>query len=789
MKGRPRNPKQIGRIGSCLWLAGCLHLAAADVDVSNLPPAAVKQIDFARDIRPILEANCLRCHGPEKPKSDFRLDTRATALKGGDNGVDILPGNSAKSPLILNVAHLVEDMEMPPIGKGNQLSPAQVSLLRAWIDQGAHWDNAAPTNAVAVIMSPVVGGTAVSGDSKKFEEHYWQRDGLIGGVEQFEWFQQTSPDTKWLFTGHVLPDDYSLGLSVDRSDAGFIHSGWEQYRKYYDDTGGYYPALLPSASTLGADLYLDIGRAWVDFGLTLPHWPCMVLGYEYDYRQGNEATLEWGAVGSVPTKTRNIAPAAQNINEGTHIIKFDLDYDFKGVTIEDRFRGEFYHLSTGETNYPAVLQPQIVYQGTHYFQGANTIRLERKFNDWFFGSAGYLYSKLNSDATFNMSSPTLLQLTSLPQITLEKESNVGNLNGLFGPFDGLLISTAVQADLTRQHGIGAGTFDQQTLPPPFGNSYIPFTVTSDYDEASLEENLALRYSKIPFTGLYAEARMEQQNIGQYDQFSSPQDILNKAVFLQHTAFSGQSGDFRAGFDTSPWRNVAFNAEYRHDQDDSEYDGAPLVQPIKTAYPTFLLARQLTTDELQAKLVWHPAARFKTTLSYQYQATDYEDDTRSYISFGNVISPGGELTGGREWSHIFSINATVTPVSRLYLSTTFTYQISTLTTAANGSPAVAPYQGDIYTLLADGTYVLSQHSDLFAGYFFSEANYGQGDFATGLPLGMEYQQHSAQIGLTHRFNQNVSARLQYRFALYEEPSSGGATNYRAHSVFGTLTFRF
>ena len=55
--------------------------------------------------------------------------------------------------------------------------------------------------------------------------------------------------------------------------------------------------------------------------------------------------------------------------------------------------------------------------------------------------------------------------------------------------------------------------------------------------------------------------------------------------------------------------------------------------------------------------------------------------------------------------------------------------------------------------------------------------------------MEYQQHSAQIGLTHRFNQNVSARLQYRFALYEEPSSGGATNYRAHSVFGTLTFRF
>src|SRR6185369_12348857 len=64
---------------------------------------------------------------------------RARALQGGERGVDILPGDSAKSPLIHYVSRLVEDMEMPPDGKGRALTPEKIGLLRAWIDQGAAW--------------------------------------------------------------------------------------------------------------------------------------------------------------------------------------------------------------------------------------------------------------------------------------------------------------------------------------------------------------------------------------------------------------------------------------------------------------------------------------------------------------------------------------------------------------------------------------------------------------------------------------------------------------------------
>ena len=109
----------------------------ATIDAAKLPPATSRPIDFTKDIRPIFEAHCYQCHGPEKQKSDFRLDVKSFALKGGEHGQDIIPGKSAQSPLIHFVAGLVEDMRMPP--KGDGLAAGQIGLLRAWIDQGADW--------------------------------------------------------------------------------------------------------------------------------------------------------------------------------------------------------------------------------------------------------------------------------------------------------------------------------------------------------------------------------------------------------------------------------------------------------------------------------------------------------------------------------------------------------------------------------------------------------------------------------------------------------------------------
>jgi hypothetical protein len=115
---------------------------AADPDISKLPPAAKKEgLTFDKDIKPLLEKSCVKCHGAEKPKSKYRVDSREAFIKGGESDeAAVVPGKSEKSPVIHYVSDLVADMEMPPTDKRDKypkMTPEQIGLLRAWIDQGA----------------------------------------------------------------------------------------------------------------------------------------------------------------------------------------------------------------------------------------------------------------------------------------------------------------------------------------------------------------------------------------------------------------------------------------------------------------------------------------------------------------------------------------------------------------------------------------------------------------------------------------------------------------------------
>jgi len=116
------------------------HSAIAKVD-PRLPKPATAAVDFARDIKPIFRDACFKCHGPEKDKGGFSLATRARAMEGGDEGVGIISGNSTASPLVHRIAALDQDIAMPP--EGERLTPEQVGLIRAWIDQGAAWPESA----------------------------------------------------------------------------------------------------------------------------------------------------------------------------------------------------------------------------------------------------------------------------------------------------------------------------------------------------------------------------------------------------------------------------------------------------------------------------------------------------------------------------------------------------------------------------------------------------------------------------------------------------------------------
>lgn len=115
-----------------------LSAAALAATVPTLSRAA-DPVDFTREIKPLLENHCVKCHSGDKPKGHLILETKASAFRGGDSGPGIVPGQPEKSPVYkLTALPLDNDNVMPP-AKEQPLTPDQIELLKNWIAQGAPW--------------------------------------------------------------------------------------------------------------------------------------------------------------------------------------------------------------------------------------------------------------------------------------------------------------------------------------------------------------------------------------------------------------------------------------------------------------------------------------------------------------------------------------------------------------------------------------------------------------------------------------------------------------------------
>ena len=490
-----------------LTLAG-KNLWASDT-ATNLPPPANTTVEFDRDIRPVFEDSCFRCHGAQKPKSHFRLDFRAGALAGGDDNTnDIVPGHSENSLLIAYVARQVPDMEMPPEGHGTPLVPEQISLLRAWIDQGANWGATNPSPALAMSFDPTLRDFDVSGNKQKFRELQGTKEGVSGGVDSFSVAEQISPTEKFSLEGRaIVPNqDFNFKLALSKDDLGFIHAGFDQWRKYYATDGGFDPAVTPSQFILNQDLHVDNGRAWVDFGLELPRWPQIILGYEYRYRLGTESTLDWGTANG-----KNIYPSTQTLEERTHVVKLDVIKDLGDWHLENSARVELYAEKNSGAEAAILLGGATPDESIntrddyHHVQGMDTLTVERQIRDWWFFNGGFYYSYLSGSDFFNQTIAipafNFSHAFSSQQITLSRESEIFSVANLFSPLSYLTLSLGTQNEWTREHGFG------ESIPDFDFGGILP--ATSSLDEFKASQNANFRFTKIPFSVVFGDGQFSE----------------------------------------------------------------------------------------------------------------------------------------------------------------------------------------------------------------------------------------------------------------------------------------
>src|SRR4051812_41982055 len=133
-----------------MWVIfACLALiVVASLHADDNPAATAGKVDYARDILPILQANCAKCHLNGAHKGGMDLSSRDNLLKGGDSEEPaVVPHDSAKSRIIQLVTADDPDDMMPK--KGKRLPAEQIEVLKKWIDQGMPWDDAAIAKAQA----------------------------------------------------------------------------------------------------------------------------------------------------------------------------------------------------------------------------------------------------------------------------------------------------------------------------------------------------------------------------------------------------------------------------------------------------------------------------------------------------------------------------------------------------------------------------------------------------------------------------------------------------------------
>lgn len=632
-------------------------------------------------------------------------------------------------------------------------------------------------------LSPTLQYRSVDGDERKFREDHWIQDGWSGGLEHFLLEKPLKGDWLLHMEGRAIvrEEDYEFRLDIKKEDLGFFRTGYTEYRKYFDDTGGFFRPFSIPVFDLNKDMHLDIGNFFLEAGITIPDLPQVVVGYEHRFKEGEKSLLEWGSV-SEGALTRKIFPSFKEMDEKLDIFKVEVDHDIGKVHVGDQFRYERYKTDTirfeEERNLDAGTS-EMVNVSEKYDHDAlfNTFHLESHLNEKFYFSLGYLLHELEGHAAFSMLTtpfgPDPFDKNwRTRSVELDQESHVLNLNTQFGPYRQLSFHGGIQAEFTETEG-DTDAILTETLPG-VGPVSPEAQIRSSMDKNGFMEIAGVRYSGIPYTSLYAEGKWTQQGIDLFER-----EVEDAALaFERFTDTDVDRRRYTIGFSSSPIRRLTFSGRYRRSYRESDYDHKEDTEP---GYSAFINKQELNTEEIATKVTARMITAVKAT--FQYQLVKTKIDTLSQTTSPSSVESGDYV------ANIYSVSVTATPISSLYLTGLFSYRDVNSESFDNESASVIGYDGDVYSFIGTAGWAVGKKTDLTLEYLYSLSDNFQNNATEGLPLGVDNKSHGLSLGCSRKITDQVQARFRYGFYKYDEESNGGVDDYEVHLLGVGLEFKF
>lgn len=705
----------------------------------------------------------------------------------------------------------------------SSLATAASPLLGA--DAPASTDKAAPSldaapgefsNSVTV----GVGSVFTDGDKAQFQRIQQLRSSTYGGLEELHYENSIGKKGSLSIDGHGIYNDnnYGLQFNLKHPEIGFLRAGYNEFRNYYDGSGGYSSTSNRWVHLYNDQFFLDRRQGFIEGGLTLPNWPTFTVKYTYDAREGLKDSTVWGDYNLTQNPKsamlRGITPTWLGIDEERHILDFDVKHTLGNTTFGAGLRYELDEIDNTKNIVRRSGEPTLVRSvtqtediGTDFWNfHAFT---ETKLHPKALFSTGYSFTRLDTDlGGSRIYGPTYG--SAFNPLYANRQTNdegfydlgggsrvdqlVGNFNLMLTPWKHVTIVPSIRIEHQDQAGEAlftefraANTTNAVVLTDVLNTRIRRFT--------DVTGALAARYTGVTNWAFYARGEwLEGQGTLRENEFDVEDEHIGAVQIQRDTESRRHVQKYTTGANWYPHRKVNAAAQYyfriRENEYDHDSDSASFPTSPGNLYPAFIRNHEFDTHDVNFRVTYRPIPKITLVSRYDLQFTGYN----THAGTNNLGIALNDIQSAKMTSHILSQSASWSPLPQLYFQTSISYAFQntespvTDTTGA-GANLVQAAENDYW----NGTFtmgaVLSERSDLQTQYVYYRADNFADNSAVSVPYGAGAEQHGVTVTLINRLRKDLLWKVQYGFFTGHDQTYGGNNDFTSHLVYTSMQYLF
>ena len=668
--------------------------------------------------------------------SAIAAETNAPPLNaGGTNALPAAPSprstNAPPTVTSANTAPAVVGTNAPPVASKTNAPPAVAGGTNAPpAAEGSK--NTAPkpltpqqffeggTNNYSNWIDVGAGGGWTGGNKAQAQAQHGASRGAFGGIEDFH-YQSITEKYSLNIDGRALPgqNDYKFSADLRRDEFGYLRFSYDQYRVWYNSSGGYYPPTGQFYQLSDDAFGVNRGNFSFEGGLTPKEGAQVTFKYNHSFRVGEKSSTEWGITHPTPDVTQGLSPTSNKIDEHSDSFQVDVTKGFKLSDVGIGMRYENGQVNNGLriTQSPGEAGQQRItdQQGTTYDLFNIHTFTETRIRTNLVASAAFSYSGLDNQFYGSRTYGNNFDAGYTPMAqngagyygllgNSHLDEYVYNLSLMYKPRPTLAIIPSMRTSVQHLDARASGV---QTLA---AYNPVAFGSLTGGSRVDIRERLDINYTGFTNSTLYARGEWTEGS-GNLNENGGlvPVNGIGVPPVQQLTEDSRFFQKYSGGIRWYPSRRaiVDVGGDYKINRYDYDHtlDSTPNDPFSVNRYPAYLVNQGIEAYGGKIRLTLRPLQNVTAVSRYEYQESTIHTRPDS-------VSGLGEVESSVMQSHIIGQDVSWTPWSRLNLQAGVSYVLSKTTTPASAyTQAILDAQNNYWTVNFNSTLVVDDKTVL------------------------------------------------------------------------------